>query len=123
MGLLIIYLSILLKLTLLGRSHIDPLTAVFRGWFPFKEYYKWNIDAIYNLFLFTPLTFFLNKSFPAFAKKNLTKRMLVISFLISLFIEINQLIFEIGTFQIADLVYNSLSGVFGGWLYRFLYKK
>ena len=48
--------------------------------------------------------------------------MILISFGISFFIEINQLIFAIGTFQVSDLVYNTISGVIGGVIYKMSYK-
>lgn len=121
--LLSLYLILLLQMTLIGRSHTDPLSAVFTGWLPFKRYDgTWNIDTIYNIFLLTPLTFFLGKSFPHITKKNLFKKMILISFGISFFIEINQLIFAIGTFQVSDLVYNTISGVIGGVIYKMSYK-
>ena len=47
----------------------------------------------------------------------------VLAFVISLFIEVNQLLFQVGTFQISDLVYNTLSGLIGYILYRILYKE
>lgn len=109
----------------LNQSKIihDPLINVFGGWLPFKRSNQtWNIDALYNIFLLTPLTFFLGKSFPHITKKNLFKKMILISFGISFFIEINQLIFAIGTFQVSDLVYNTISGVIGGVIYKMSYK-
>ena len=118
-----IYIMILFYLTLAGRKQVDPLINVFGGWLPFKRSNQtWNIDALYNIFLLTPLTFFLGKSFPHITKKNLFKKMILISFGISFFIEINQLIFAIGTFQVSDLVYNTISGVIGGVIYKMSYK-
>lgn len=38
----------------------------------------------------------------------------------SLVIEVTQLVFQVGTFQLADLWYNSLGGLLGGLLYWFL---
>lgn len=35
---------------------------------------------------------------------------------------IHQLIFAIGTFQVSDLVYNTISGVIGGVIYKMSYK-
>ena len=118
-----IYIIILFYLTLIGRKQVDPLINVFGGWLPFKRNNQtWNIDAIYNIFLLTPLTFFLDKSFPHITEKNLFKKMILISFGISFFIEINQLIFAIGTIQVSDLVYNTISGVIGGVIYKMSYK-
>jgi len=117
--LLILYLLLLLQMTLIGRIHTDPLSAIFLGWLPFKRYNgTWNIDAIYNIFLLTPITFFINGVHPFVSQRNWKLQIVILSFLISFFIEINQLIFSIGTFQIADLVYNTLSGVIGGELFK-----
>lgn len=114
---LIIYLIIVLYMTLIGRTHTDSLSAVLSGWLPFKRYDgTWNIDAIYNIFLLTPITFLLNRIFPITKKRKLVKKAIIVSLLISSFIEINQLIFEIGTFQIADLGYNTISVGIGGIL-------
>lgn len=122
--LLILYLALLLQMTLIGRSHTDPLSAVFTGWLPFKRYDgTWNIDAIYNIFLLTPIIFFVNGIYPFVLQKNWRCKIAICSFLISSFIEVNQLIFSIGTFQIADLVYNTLSGLIGGMLFKFLFNK
>ena len=105
-------------MTLIGRTHTDPLSAVFTGWLPFKRYDgTWNIDAVYNIFLLTPIIFSINGVHPFALKKNWKYKATILSFIISFFIEINQLIFSIGTFQISDLVYNTLSGVIGGWLF------
>lgn len=44
---LILYLILLLEMTLMGRRHTDPLSAVFTGWLPFKNHNAtWNIDAL-----------------------------------------------------------------------------
>lgn len=114
-----IYMVLLLYLTLIGRKQVDPLVNVFGGWLPFRRNDQtWNVDAIYNIFLLTPMTFFFDKSFPRIVKKNFIRKRILISFGVSFFIEINQLIFKIGTFQISDLVYNTISGVIGGIIYN-----
>lgn len=117
--LLILYLILLLQMTLIGRTHTDPLSAVFTGWLPFKRYDgTWNIDAVYNIFLLTPIIFSINGVYPFVLKKNWKYKAAILSFIISFLIEINQLIFLIGTFQISDLVYNTISGIIGGWLFK-----
>lgn len=123
---LFLYLVILFQLTLFGRKECDPLSDVFGGWIPFYQYWHWNFDALYNIFLLTPLLFLLLWNFPKMSdgnQKRLMIRCSVISFCMSFFIEINQLIFHIGTFQIADLVYNTISGMIGGLIYRKVIKK
>ena len=58
-----------------GRKQVDLLINVFGGWLPFKRSNQtWNIDALYNIFLLTPLTFFLGKSFSHITKKIYLRR-------------------------------------------------
>lgn len=121
---LVCYGGLLLYFTLIGRKHTNPLHAVFEGWLPFRRYDgTWNLDSIYNIFLLTPITFFISRVFSIKTKKDVFLRIVVLAFVISLFIEVNQLLFQVGTFQISDLVYNTLSGLIGYILYRILYKE
>lgn len=115
--LLAAYIVCLLSKTLICRDKINPLQAVFGGWLPYKHWYYWNYDALYNIVLLTPLILFLYMSFPAIASEHPYMKALKLCAVISMCIEIGQLVFSIGTFQIADLVYNSLSGVIGAWIY------
>ena len=109
--------------TLIGREHTNPLHAVFEGWFPFRRYDgTWNLDAIYNIFLLTPITFLISKVFTIKTKKDIFLKIVGLAFAISLFIEMNQLLFQVGTFQISDLVYNTLSGLIGYILFKIIYK-
>lgn len=121
---LVCYVVLLLYTTLIGREHTNPLHAVFEGWLPFRRYDgTWNLDTIYNIFLLTPITFLISKVFIIKTKKDIFLKIVGLAFVISLFIEINQLLFQVGTFQISDLVYNTLSGLIGYILYRILYKE
>ena len=73
--------------------------------------------------MLTPITFLISRVFSIKTKKDVFLRIVVLAFVISLFIEVNQLLFQVGTFQISDLVYNTLSGLIGYILYRILYKE
>ena len=72
---------------------------------------------------FCRLAFLISRVFSIKTKKDVFLRIVVLAFVISLFIEVNQLLFQVGTFQISDLVYNTLSGLIGYILYRILYKE
>jgi hypothetical protein len=120
--LLCCYSYVVLYLTLFGRSVYpgDPLGVVFDGWnFRLPED-GGDVHALYNLFMLTPVTFLL---FSAFAdrKRNFMRILLTAVFValgMSLIIEISQVLLCVGTFQISDLVYNTISGVFGAVIYK-----
>lgn len=134
----IAYTFLILYITLLGRHHYDPLSAVWSGWIIKKNGNHWNFDALGNILMFIPWTLSMGFAFPRFMGYNsgeeskvgsgesnpqssrlnsTVKRALLISFCFSAFIECTQLIFSIGTFQISDLVYNTISGGIGVWVY------
>lgn len=46
-----------------------------------------------------------------------------ISFLFSLGIEFTQLFLKLGSFQLSDLVYNTLGGLIGGLIYALFHAK
>ncbi len=116
-----LYTFFLARITLLGREYFDaPLSRVFdKGWIITKnEFGKWDFDAINNILLLMPYTFFMFRAFPKLiAKSNITKiifKAFLISLCTTLFIENCQLIFSIGTFQLADITYNTIGGILGG---------
>lgn len=78
-----------------------------------------NIEAIENLIFFIPYTFFLFQSFSLKKSKDI-KNTLILSFLTSLVIEVLQLLTTLGTFQLSDLLYNTLGGVIGYIIYRII---
>lgn len=43
-----------------------------------------------------------------------------IAFLFSIIIEFSQLMFKLGTFQLSDIVFNTLGGFIGGIIYYFI---
>ena len=52
----------------------------------------------------------------------LSAGVIVASGLFSFVIEFSQLLFHLGTFQISDLVYNTLGGTIGGLTYYVIYR-
>ena len=52
----------------------------------------------------------------------LSAGVIVASGLFSFVIEFSQLLFHLGTFQISDLVYNTLGGTIGGLMYYVIYR-
>lgn len=122
------YFFWVISMTLLTRTLIEsPYNRVLEGWT--LEKYKdgnWDFDAASNLVLFIPMIFLLFKAFPHINREQRLKNVLLnairASFCLSCIIECWQLFLAIGTFQLADIVYNTLSGLIGGVIYWCGYK-
>lgn len=118
-------MMILLRTLLSRRIWPNPLEKVI-GELRIYADGVWYTESVENMLMFVPFTILLlwtygDKLFKY--KKNRLSGMLGMSFssafLFSLFIEIYQLVFHMGTFQLADLLHNTLGGTFGGVLYYF----
>ena len=112
------YIAMLLSATLIKRSYVEnPLEKVWEGWSVVKVGHSrpyWNFDPLLNVFLLSPLTFFVSH----LRRKKMSRLEFVIwalklGLFVSLFIECSQVFFHRGTFQVADIVYNSLGALFG----------
>lgn len=120
------YFSELFYTTLLCRigTKTDALSNVFGEWSIYDGETSMYINPkpLLNVILFLPICIAVfsfikqvcNKTY--FDKKILIYTALF-SFSASLFIELIQLIFSIGTFQISDLVYNTVGGITGAVIY------
>ena len=117
--------SIVLYKTLLCRlQNKNPLANVWGSWGIYDNKGNINTSSIQNgfLFVFPVFMLLLLYSDKIFAKKKETFWRIItfsarISFLASLTIELLQLFFCIGAFQISDLAYNTLGGVLGAIIY------
>ncbi len=127
--LFLMYAFFLARITILGREHFDnPLCKVFdKGWIITQnEFGEWDFDAVNNILLLLPYTFSMFRAFPKlFSSYKLIKilaKAFIISLCTTLFIENCQLIFSIGTFQLADITYNTIGGIIGGLLFYLFVK-
>lgn len=117
------YAALMLFRTLLNRSvWSNPLSNIMGGWGLHGDDGKFSTEAIENVFLFIPfiLLLFWTFSEKLWKRKKVPRMMaaaLGISFGTSLGIEFLQLLLCLGTFQLADLFYNTLGGVLGGAIY------
>lgn len=117
--------------TLLNRNMWEnPLSDVMGGWWIWKiknNEKQLTTECFENLLLMIPFTFCL---FYAFEEKRRGKASLwrmawmgfKTAFLFSLAIETLQLILRLGTWQFADLFYNTLGGAAGGLIYYMVHK-
>lgn len=123
------YVSMILIRTLLNRDlWLNPLSNVMGGWWiyetnPSTGEVKLTTECIENLMLFIPfsalLMWFMEQKEEI---KCILWTSTKIVFLFSVSIEFLQLFLRLGTFQIADLFYNTLGGFLGGLIYWIFYK-
>lgn len=120
--------GLILFRTLLNRQMwMNPLSNVMGGWtiwvYDGNGNRSLNTECIENVLMTIPFTFLV---FSCFIEKIHSSRYVMkglkIGFLLSVTIEVLQLLLRLGTFQFADLVYNTLGGGIGGMLY-FIYRK
>ena len=109
--LFLLYLSFILVCTLFSRNTFVPYKSILKG---FKLYNngRWSIQCIENIILFVPYVFLYLK---ALTPSEMLKSAFFLAFLTSMFIELMQLIFWLGAFQLSDLFYNVVGGMIG-WL-------
>lgn len=115
--LFLLFLSFILVCTLFSRQSIVPYKSIFKG-LRLYDNGRWNMQCIENILLFVPYTFFYLESL---APEKPFKAAFLMAFQTSLFIELLQLFFWLGAFQLSDLIYNVIGGMIG-WLVWFIWK-
>lgn len=118
----LLYTLLVLYETLFSRNHYNaPLGKLWEGWIIVEN--KNGItdyNCVENFLMLLPFGFLLSDLFHVVSEtindKKILKKVTLISFFFSLFIESMQLIFSIGAFQFSDLFYNTFGGLAGAWL-------
>ncbi len=104
------------------RYNLTLFREIKRFWIYRKQLgtMAWVINIIGNVAAFLPYGFFL----PILSKKfqNCFK-VFLLSFLLSLAVELLQLIFKVGCFDVDDLLLNIIGGVIGYGIYRLSWRK
>lgn len=124
---LFLYTSIVLFSTLLGRGFFaDPLANAVSGW------RLWTIgsdgsimpviSSLENVAMLLPFTFLLlwtygDRLAPSGDVRSIVWRTTKVAFVLSLSIEMLQLVLHLGTWQLSDITYNTLGGSLGGLLW------
>ncbi len=115
----LLYIYLLLSLTLFSRTEFSDVEV---SLVPFYSYYGiltkgWNGEGFYiaqsligNVILFMPLGVFFSVLFQE--KKNKLFIVGICALAVSLTIEVIQYSFCLGTFEIDDLIHNTLGGIF-----------
>ena len=106
-----------------------PLQHIRGTWGLYNSDGRVNVEGAANVVLFIPLTMLVywalsDKIFGRFKKSfiNILWISTVISFCISLGIELCQLFLKVGQFQLSDIAFNTLGGIIGGVLYYIIHK-
>lgn len=128
--LLAIYTFMLLTRTVLYRTVWSlPLGKVMGIWGLHDKNGALYTENIENIILFIPFMVLLLWAFHRKFFKNVKVKFLnsieksfVVSLSFSLLIEFTQLFFKLGTFQLSDLVFNTLGGIIGGIIYYCIYR-
>lgn len=127
--LLAFYTSMILFRTLLNRTMCaNPVSNVVGVWGLHDDNGQMTTEVLENLALFIPFAILLLWSFrekivgKTVTLANVLWQSSKNTFLFSLIIEFLQLLFRLGTFQLSDLFYNTLGGLFGGLIYWLCYK-
>lgn len=120
---------ILLKTLLLREIWYTPWGKMAVGWGLTTASGELTTESIENIILFIPYTFLLltvvQEQVRGFQNMKLVRMVLwsaFASFYFSMAIELCQGVFWLGTFQWADLAYNTLGGMLGG-IFRYLWLK
>lgn len=120
------YLLELFYITLFSRigTYTYPLADIFGEWsiYDGESSMYVNPRPILNIILFLPVCFVFSQLLKTFFNTDILKKLPVlkctgISLGLSLIIELGQLLFALGTFQLSDLFYNTLGGLIGALIY------
>ena len=105
-----LYLSAMLISTIFARPVTNPFQGVLGHFWFWKGYIRWNNEIIENTLFFIPYTFLFLQ---AAAPKRPVRAAFLLSAATSAAIELIQLVFWLGLFQLSDILYNTLGGMLG----------
>ena len=122
--LLLFIISLILFRTLLNRNlWMNPLSNVMGGWWFWETVngkQQLTTESIENVILMMPFTIMAMWTFGE--KTEIVWKSGKIAFCFSIGIEFLQLLLRLGTFQLSDIVYNTLGGCMGGLNYQLVLK-
>lgn len=111
--------SLILFRTLLNRNlWMNPLSNIMGGWSIWETVngeQKLTTECIENVILMVPFTGMVMWTFDD--KERVIANSTKLGLCFSVCIEMLQLLLRLGTFQISDIVYNTLGGMLGGLCY------
>ena len=116
------YTYMVLYRTWIARPRWEaPLENMFGGWDLYTKKGRLTTEAIENGMLLLPFTcllgMVLREQWNAWPVGIVLRRLTITGFLMSLFIETVQVVWNRGSFHFSDLFYNTLGGMIGGLLF------
>ena len=118
--LLVFVTSMILFRTLLNRDlWMNPLSDVMGGWGIWETVNgerQLTTECIENVILMMPFTGMVMWMFDV--EKGVVWKSTKLGLIFSVSIEMLQLLLRLGTFQVSDIVYNTLGGMLGGLCYK-----
>lgn len=125
----VLYATMLVYRTSINRNlWMNPLSDVAGVWGLYNSKGEFTTEVIENLILFVPFSCLL---LMVYSRQILGGRSgllyilwksMAVSFFISITIELLQLFFRLGTFQLSDLFYNTVGGLIGGFIFGIINK-
>ena len=103
---------------------MNPFSNIMGGWSIWETVngeQKMTTECIENVILMVPFGSMVMRTFRV--REKIVWQSGKIAFIFSIGIEMLQLLLRLGTFQIADIFYNTVGGVIGGVLYYEVMKK
>lgn len=122
-----VYLFMILSKTLICRDlWAVPWSNVIGEWWLYTKTGELNVEGMENLALFIPLVTLYYRAFSekyqGYKFNKLVGHSVKVTFLFSLGIECCQLFGRLGTFQLSDIVQNTVGGLTGGCIYWLIRK-
>ena len=114
----LLFTGYLLTSTLLSRSLTNPYKGVLKNLLPGVNSTD-NREIVENILLFIPYSFLMLQ---AFKPKKPFRTAAIACAGTTAFIEVSQLLFWLGQFQLADLIYNFLGGMLGWVLWALFHR-
>lgn len=117
------YFSLIIQLTFIIRigTTLDPLSNVFGGWTFWQSEFYIYYTSLENICMFIPfpilIAFLIRETKEIKLNNKQIFKIGACSFFVSLSIEVLQIITKLGTFQLSDIVYNTLGGLIGASIY------
>ena len=114
-----LYLCFLISMTLLNREVSDNMQIAWVPFWSYVEVFQGEIgllgQMIFNVVVFLPWCFLLEKLFPAFHK---LRWGVGSAFFLSIIIELSQLFLRLGLFEFDDIFHNTLGALAGFYIWR-----
>ncbi len=113
------YTTLLFTGTIIAREYTDPLINVI-GYIGLYRVDRYNYMGLINILIFIPYIYLY---ITAFNPRKPFRNGILLTVLTTVFIEVLQLIFCVGTFCLADMIHNTIGGLIGCGIWYLVKRK